>query len=164
MEAWAERFAEREFCDPQWDDDVYANLERHRERLRWLSEEMEKEEFFIEYVEQVISDSYNGEDKRTSGQAPYIERLQTGDGSSSMGSCDFDCASSAADLLDTSDELDDLPPPPPPPPLPPPELMDNTSLLEYTTPLKRTSRGGLPPLAHSRHKRTTVCDFSRHLV
>ncbi|KAG8181370.1 hypothetical protein JTE90_008841 [Oedothorax gibbosus] len=55
QKAWAERFPGCEL--PQaWEEDVRANLTKHRQRVAALNEELEKEEFYVEYLEHLLAD------------------------------------------------------------------------------------------------------------
>lgn len=53
--AWSKRFPGCEL--PQaWEEDVRANLSRHRHRVAELKEELEKEAFYVEYLERLLAD------------------------------------------------------------------------------------------------------------
>ncbi|XP_013778995.1 active breakpoint cluster region-related protein-like [Limulus polyphemus] len=53
---WAQRFPDCEL--PQaWVEDVRANLIKHRERILFLKDEVEKEEFYVEYLEKLLVDA-----------------------------------------------------------------------------------------------------------
>ncbi|GFR04138.1 active breakpoint cluster region-related protein [Trichonephila clavata] len=55
QKAWAQRFPGCEL--PQaWEDDVRANLTKHRQKVAALNEELEKEEFYVEYLEHLLAD------------------------------------------------------------------------------------------------------------
>ncbi|GAB6030324.1 hypothetical protein CHUAL_005992 [Chamberlinius hualienensis] len=55
QDAWSKRFPGCEL--PQaWEDDVRANLHTHRRRLALLREEIEKEEFYVEYLERLLAE------------------------------------------------------------------------------------------------------------
>lgn len=55
QKAWAQRFPNCEL--PQaWEEDVRANLVKHRQKAATLREELEKEEFYVEYLENLLAD------------------------------------------------------------------------------------------------------------
>ncbi|GIY08072.1 hypothetical protein CEXT_106661 [Caerostris extrusa] len=55
QKAWAQRFPGCEL--PQaWEEDVRANLTKHRQKVAALNEELEKEEFYVEYLEHLLAD------------------------------------------------------------------------------------------------------------
>lgn len=57
QDAWAHRFPGCEL--PQaWEDDVRANLDKHNQRVNCLREELEKEEFYVEYLERLLHVSF----------------------------------------------------------------------------------------------------------
>lgn len=53
--AWKQRFPN---CDlpSAWIDDVRANLVKHRHKVALLKEELEKEEFYVDYLESLLAD------------------------------------------------------------------------------------------------------------
>ncbi|XP_067133285.1 active breakpoint cluster region-related protein [Centruroides vittatus] len=53
--AWAQRFPGCEL-PKAWEDDVRANLAKHQHRVSYLREELEKEEFYVEYLESLLAD------------------------------------------------------------------------------------------------------------
>lgn len=54
QKAWAQRFPGCEL--PQaWEEDVRANLTKHRQKLAALNAELEKEEFYVEYLENLLA-------------------------------------------------------------------------------------------------------------
>lgn len=53
--AWAQRFPGCEL-PKAWEDDVRANLAKHQHRVTYLREELEKEEFYVEYLERLLAD------------------------------------------------------------------------------------------------------------
>ena len=63
--AWALRFPN---CDlPRaWEEDVRSNLDRHRSRVAVLKEELEKEEFYVEYLERLLADVERGRSNSSS--------------------------------------------------------------------------------------------------
>lgn len=55
QKAFAQRFPGCEL--PQaWEEDVRANLTKHRQKVTALNEELEKEEFYVEYLEHLLAD------------------------------------------------------------------------------------------------------------
>ncbi|XP_054715584.1 active breakpoint cluster region-related protein-like [Uloborus diversus] len=55
QKAWAQRFPGCEL--PQaWEEDVRANLTKHRQKVAALNVELEKEEFYVEYLEHLLAD------------------------------------------------------------------------------------------------------------
>lgn len=54
-EVWGDQLSQEEVEDPQFEEDVDSRLRRHRERLRWLYLEVEKEESIVMYLEQLQS-------------------------------------------------------------------------------------------------------------
>lgn len=57
--AWAVRFPGCEL-PRAWEEDVRSNLDKHRSRVALLKEELEKEEFYVEYLERLLSDVEKG--------------------------------------------------------------------------------------------------------
>lgn len=55
QKAWSQRFPE---CDlpKAWADDVRGNLEKHQHKVALLKEELEKEEFYVNYLERLLKD------------------------------------------------------------------------------------------------------------
>ncbi|KAF8794205.1 active breakpoint cluster region-related protein-like [Argiope bruennichi] len=75
QKAWAQRFPGCEL--PQaWEEDVRANLTKHRQKVAALNEELEKEEFYVAYLEQILADvervkqnpRFNNSDSETNSQ------------------------------------------------------------------------------------------------
>lgn len=52
---WVRRFPGSEL-PAAWEDDVRANLTKHRQKVTALREELEKEEFYVEYLERLLVD------------------------------------------------------------------------------------------------------------
>lgn len=57
--AWAVRFPGCEL-PRAWEEDVRSNLTKHRTRVALLKEELEKEEFYVEYLERLLADVEKG--------------------------------------------------------------------------------------------------------
>lgn len=53
--AWGSRFPGCEL-PKAWEDDVRGNLAKHRHNAALLREELEKEEFYVEYLERLLAD------------------------------------------------------------------------------------------------------------
>ena len=54
-EAWTQRFPNCEL-PIAWEDDVRANLSKHKQKVALLKEELEKEEFYVEYLQKLLED------------------------------------------------------------------------------------------------------------
>lgn len=52
---WVQRFPESAL-PAAWEEDVRANLSKHKQKVAILREELEKEEFYVEYLETLLSD------------------------------------------------------------------------------------------------------------
>jgi breakpoint cluster region protein len=52
---WVQRFPGSDL-PAAWEDNVRANLEKHKQKVAVLREELEKEEFYVEYLEQLLID------------------------------------------------------------------------------------------------------------
>lgn len=50
-----------------WEEDIRANLEKHKQKVVMLREELDKEEIYVEYLERLLSDIE--EKKRTEDTA-----------------------------------------------------------------------------------------------
>lgn len=73
QKAWAQRFPGCEL--PQaWEEDVRANLSKHRQRVAALNAELEKEEFYVEYLEHLLADV---ERVKQNPQLPSCESIPT---------------------------------------------------------------------------------------
>jgi breakpoint cluster region protein len=53
--AWAQRFPTCEL-PKAWEEDVRQNLDKHRLKVHVLKEELEKEEFYVQYLERLLAD------------------------------------------------------------------------------------------------------------
>jgi len=53
--AWSVRFPGCEL-PRSWEEDIRSNLDRHRTRVSLLKEELEKEEFYVQYLEGLLTD------------------------------------------------------------------------------------------------------------
>lgn len=52
---WLQRFP-NSILPAAWEEDVRANLAKHKQKVALLKEELEKEEFYVEYLERLLSD------------------------------------------------------------------------------------------------------------
>lgn len=52
---WVQRFPDSAL-PAAWEEDVRANLAKHKQKVAILREELEKEEFYVEYLETLLSD------------------------------------------------------------------------------------------------------------
>ncbi|XP_043274295.1 active breakpoint cluster region-related protein isoform X2 [Venturia canescens] len=52
---WVERFPDSAL-PAAWEEDVRANLVKHKQKVATLREELEKEEFYVEYLERLLAD------------------------------------------------------------------------------------------------------------
>nr|CAH7760412.1 unnamed protein product [Callosobruchus chinensis] len=55
QQVWLQRFPESPLPGA-WEEDVRANLAKHKQKVLLLREELEKEEFYVEYLERLLSD------------------------------------------------------------------------------------------------------------
>lgn len=55
QQVWLQRFPQSDL-PPRWVEDVRANLAKHKQIVKNLKEELEKEKLYIEYLERLISD------------------------------------------------------------------------------------------------------------
>ncbi|XP_022253185.1 active breakpoint cluster region-related protein-like [Limulus polyphemus] len=95
QKAWGQRFPDCEL--PQaWEEDVRANLIKHRERVSLLKEEVEKEEFYVEYLEKLLAD------------AEKVKHSARDDHSAVFSASKFDDASNSTEneVVNTQDDSD----------------------------------------------------------
>lgn len=69
--AWRARFPGNDL-PAAWEEDVRANLAKHRSRVAVLKEELEKEQFYVEYLECLLNDVQR--QHRRSDEAEDLER------------------------------------------------------------------------------------------
>ncbi|XP_018577820.1 active breakpoint cluster region-related protein [Anoplophora glabripennis] len=55
QQVWLQRFPESPLPGA-WEEDVRANLAKHKQKVALLKEELEKEEFYVEYLERLLCD------------------------------------------------------------------------------------------------------------
>ncbi|XP_069985714.1 active breakpoint cluster region-related protein isoform X7 [Penaeus vannamei] len=85
--AWRARFPGNDL-PAAWEEDVRANLSKHRARVALLKEELEKEQFYVEYLECLLNDVQL--QKRNEGDASEyssqrVEEEERGQGEGSEG-------------------------------------------------------------------------------
>lgn len=85
--AWRARFPGNDL-PAAWEEDVRANLSKHRARVALLKEELEKEQFYVEYLECLLNDVQL--QKRNEGDAgefssQRVEEEERGQGEGSEG-------------------------------------------------------------------------------
>ncbi|XP_032516984.2 active breakpoint cluster region-related protein isoform X1 [Danaus plexippus] len=66
---WVQRFPESAL-PAAWEEDVRANLAKHKQKVAILREELEKEEFYVEYLETLLSDVEKHKASQESRTAP----------------------------------------------------------------------------------------------
>ncbi|CAH2096097.1 unnamed protein product [Euphydryas editha] len=66
---WVQRFPESAL-PAAWEEDVRANLAKHKQKVAILREELEKEEFYVEYLETLLSDVEKHKASQGSRAAP----------------------------------------------------------------------------------------------
>lgn len=72
---WVQRFPGCEL-PAAWEEDVRANLEKHKQKVAVLKEELEKEEFYVEYLERLLIDvaKYKTNDNKNDKEKEEEER------------------------------------------------------------------------------------------
>lgn len=55
QQVWLQRFPDSPLPGA-WEEDVRANLSKHKQKVLLLKEELEKEQFYVEYLERLLSD------------------------------------------------------------------------------------------------------------
>lgn len=55
QQVWSQRFPHSSL-PAAWEEDVRANLAKHKQKVSLLREELEKEEFYVEYLERLLHD------------------------------------------------------------------------------------------------------------
>ena len=54
-QAWVSRFPHSDL-PAAWEEDVRANLKKHKSKVAVLKEELEKEEMYVEYLDKLLGD------------------------------------------------------------------------------------------------------------
>ena len=73
QQVWLQRFPHSDL-PARWEEDVRANLAKHKQTVATLKEELEKEEVYVAYLERLLSDieekkKIEGEKNAESGNA-----------------------------------------------------------------------------------------------
>ncbi|XP_066963866.1 active breakpoint cluster region-related protein isoform X1 [Macrobrachium rosenbergii] len=96
--AWRARFPGNDL-PAAWEEDVRANLTKHRARVALLKEELEKEQFYVEYLECLLSDVQRqkregvaSEDERETVQEEERGQGEGSEGAGCAGSGNIDSA------------------------------------------------------------------------
>lgn len=55
QQVWLQRFPDSPLPGA-WEEDVRANLSKHKQKVALLKEELEKEQFYVEYLERLLCD------------------------------------------------------------------------------------------------------------
>ena len=66
-QAWGARFPGSELPDA-WEEDVRANLKKHKTKVAILKDELEKEQMYVEYLQTLLKDIEKKKKQRSSQQ------------------------------------------------------------------------------------------------
>lgn len=55
QEVWSKKYP-HSALPAAWEEDIRANLDKHKQKVTTLKEELEKEEIYVEYLERLLSD------------------------------------------------------------------------------------------------------------
>nr|XP_012142349.1 PREDICTED: breakpoint cluster region protein isoform X3 [Megachile rotundata] len=72
---WVQRFPDSAL-PAAWEEDVRANLVKHKQKVTALREELEKEEFYVEYLERLLADVERHKQLANSNTATTPEKQQ----------------------------------------------------------------------------------------
>ncbi|XP_076160015.1 rho GTPase activating protein at 1A isoform X3 [Ptiloglossa arizonensis] len=72
---WVQRFPDSAL-PAAWEEDVRANLVKHKQKVTALREELEKEEFYVEYLERLLADVERHKQLANSNTATSPEKQQ----------------------------------------------------------------------------------------
>ncbi|XP_053986949.1 active breakpoint cluster region-related protein isoform X2 [Hylaeus volcanicus] len=72
---WVQRFPDSAL-PAAWEEDVRANLVKHKQKVTALREELEKEEFYVEYLERLLADVERHKQLANSNAATSPEKQQ----------------------------------------------------------------------------------------
>ncbi|XP_076755215.1 rho GTPase activating protein at 1A isoform X1 [Xylocopa sonorina] len=72
---WVQRFPDSAL-PAAWEEDVRANLVKHKQKVTALKEELEKEEFYVEYLERLLADVERHKQLANSSTATTPEKQQ----------------------------------------------------------------------------------------
>lgn len=80
---WVQRFPESSLS-AAWEEDVRASLDKHKQKVISLREELEKEELYVEYLERLLSDveelrlSKENDEQNATAQTRDVEKNDKG--------------------------------------------------------------------------------------
>ncbi|XP_066156884.1 active breakpoint cluster region-related protein [Euwallacea fornicatus] len=74
QQVWLQRFPDSPLPGA-WEEDVRANLHKHKQKVTLLKEELEKEQFYVEYLERLLSDVEQHKQKLAKEKAISDETL-----------------------------------------------------------------------------------------
>lgn len=74
QQVWLQRFPESPLPGA-WEEDVRANLAKHKQKVALLKEELEHEEFYVEYLERLLSDVEQHKKKVAKERVPNEDGL-----------------------------------------------------------------------------------------
>ena len=66
-QAWGARFPGSELPDA-WEEDVRANLKKHKTKVAILKDELEKEQMYVEYLQTLLKDIEKKKKQRSASQ------------------------------------------------------------------------------------------------
>lgn len=72
---WVQRFPDSAL-PAAWEEDVRANLVKHKQKVTALREELEKEEFYVEYLERLLADVERHKQLANSTNATLLDNKQ----------------------------------------------------------------------------------------
>ncbi|XP_076289977.1 rho GTPase activating protein at 1A isoform X4 [Lasioglossum baleicum] len=75
---WVQRFPDSAL-PAAWEEDVRANLVKHKQKVTALREELEKEEFYVEYLERLLADVERHKQLANSNSVTSPEKQQLAD-------------------------------------------------------------------------------------
>ncbi|XP_060535891.1 active breakpoint cluster region-related protein isoform X2 [Cylas formicarius] len=88
QQVWLQRFPESPLPGA-WEEDVRANLAKHKQKVALLKEELEKEEFYVEYLERLLSDVEQHKKRLAKEKSIREESLEQGGDSDIIGAADI---------------------------------------------------------------------------
>ena len=84
---WQARFPNQSL-PTDWEDEVRSNLDKHQQKVQHLRDELAKEEFYVEYLERLLSDF---ESSRKHVRQSRVDKLPQVNRPSSVYSHDANC-------------------------------------------------------------------------
>ena len=83
-QAWGARFPGSDL-PTAWEEDVRANLKKHKDKVAFMQEELDKELLYVEYLEKLLSDiekqkDNNPEDEEDNSDNPFITVINVANG------------------------------------------------------------------------------------